>query len=289
VPGKAQAPETDTRAALGILLLAALCVVAGLTWLLTFNWPPQVACATSQCKEAREWVSSAVTVLVLLGGLFQYWRAQQWKRAEFVAAEMKAFFSDRDVRKVVTMIDWTQRHINLFNDINTNPRAWPLVSRQMQTRALYLHTLAKDVIAFDEKTSSEAPGSDLAGFTHEQAAIRDAYDAFLDGLERFSSYVTTGLVSVRDLRPYLKYWMYEIPKKGDDDENEWSCIFFAYVAFYDYTGVQRLFSAFGRDIAFGSPLFEDFLSTMRDKSLAERLRAELNTKAASSEMESLAR
>jgi hypothetical protein len=48
------------------------------------------------------------------------------------------------------------------------------------------------------------------GFTQSQAAIRDCYDAFLDGLGRFASYVKTGLIDVPSLRPYIRYWIEDI-------------------------------------------------------------------------------
>lgn len=41
-------------------------------------------------------------------GLIQYRRAQQWKRAEWVAQEMKGVFSDPLVQAALTMIDWGQ-------------------------------------------------------------------------------------------------------------------------------------------------------------------------------------
>ena len=43
-------------------------------------------------------------------------------------------------------------------------------------------------------------------FTQLEADIRAAFDWTLDGLERFYSYVQTGLVQISDLQPYLKYW-----------------------------------------------------------------------------------
>jgi hypothetical protein len=47
-------------------------------------------------------------------------------------------------------------------------------------------------------------------FTHAEAAIRDPYDALLDGFERLASYVKMGLVEVASLRPYIGYWVDDI-------------------------------------------------------------------------------
>jgi hypothetical protein len=47
-------------------------------------------------------------------GLYQYSRAQAWKRYEFVAAEIRQFDSDPQVRNGMLMIDWGTRDIELF-------------------------------------------------------------------------------------------------------------------------------------------------------------------------------
>ena len=95
-----------------------------------------------------------------------------WKRAEFLAKEMKEFFDNARVQNAPLLIDWGTRWIRLLDDSESN-RGNVVVTRQFQR------------------------------YTPAEAAIRDCYDAFLDGLERFSSYVQTGLINVRQLRPYL--------------------------------------------------------------------------------------
>jgi hypothetical protein len=54
--------------AVALILIVLIFVVAGL--LPTF--PISAACSTDACKEAREWLSFAVTVSVVIGGLYQY-------------------------------------------------------------------------------------------------------------------------------------------------------------------------------------------------------------------------
>ena len=49
-------------------------------------------------------------------GLMQYRRAQHWKRAEWVAQEMKSFLGDPIVQAVFLMIDWGSRRIALYPD-----------------------------------------------------------------------------------------------------------------------------------------------------------------------------
>jgi hypothetical protein len=255
-------------AVLGFGVLVVLLSLAHL--LVAHRWPPEALCDSKKCKEAREWIAYTVTVVVLLGGLFQYWRSQLWKRAEFVAAQMAAFFAAPAVRKATQMIDWAKRRIDLYDRPSDLPATWPLVSRRLQCRALLPHTVVAGVPnmsrdnsgddAVDESTSGIATDSDVAEFTRAEAAIRDAYDGFFGGLETFSSYVNTGLVSVSDLRPYLNYWLGDICSETDNsDDDLWTCCVFSYIAFYEYRGVQELFRAFGYNIDPCGELFRRFL------------------------------
>jgi hypothetical protein len=89
----------------------------------------------------------------------------------------------------------------------------------------------------------------IVGFTEPQVAIRDSYDAFLDGLERFASYVKTGLIDVHSLRPYIGYWIDDISSPTENiDDAAWSAALLTYISFYRFDGVLWLFDAFGSSI-----------------------------------------
>jgi hypothetical protein len=272
-----KSPTVDSAKSRGVL---ALMVVGGFLIVLIIlstmeswmAWPPVAKCGTEACKEGREWISAGVTLLVVLGGLYQYQKAQLWKRSEFVAAEMKAFFSDPEVRKATTMIDWAVRRINLFNTPDPDQSKWPVVSREMQCRALLPHSVIPD------KTESEAAADfgNISGsprlFTLQEAAIRDSYDRLLDGLERFASYIETRLVTRKDLEPYLGYWIRDIASTGEDEiEVRWTFLLFVYIDFYRFAGVQKLFRLNGVDVAFGSRRFDQTRAQMTDQGLVALL------------------
>jgi len=256
---------------LSLVAMAAsiLIVIAFTAHLLQYAWPPQVVCKAEECKEAREWIARSVTFLVLIGGLYQYWRSQLWKRAEFVAAQMATFFGLPNVRKARTMIDWAKRRINLYDEEPAESEKWPLVTRRLQSRALLPHTVVKGVLKIQAKpapgeivveSASPATDSDLAEFTRAEAAIRDAYDSFFDGIETFASYIRTGLVAPSDLRPYLGYWIDDIASQTDDpDDDLWTCSILSYIEFYGYKGIQDLFGAYGKNIRPGGDVFNHFL------------------------------
>jgi hypothetical protein len=274
-----------------VFVLGAISALLFVAYLLLPEWPPAAVCHNKACKEAREWIVSSITVLVILGGLYQYLRSQVWKRAEFVAAQMSAFFCQHYVRNATLMIDWTRRRIDLF-DQPRDRRKWPIVTRALQNRALLPHTVASKVPKIDNASQAGAASgltdvealesalildveadSRRAEYSATEAAIRDSYDAFLDGLETFAGYISTGLVRAQDLQPYLGYWIKDIVSKTPDrEEDAWTCSLLSYIAFYRYEGVQALFHAFRCDIHHGSELFIYFLDRVPEGPMAIALR-----------------
>ena len=191
-------------------------------------------------------------------GVFQYWQAQRWKRAEFIANEAKEFFANSLVTNATIMIDWAQRRVPLSTAANlADPATWPVVTREMQCLALRHHSETPDQL--DAISSGEA--SALTGFTAEQAAIRDSYDAFLDGLDRFGALLSTRLIGKRGLAPYLAYWVNDIVAPAANPvEAEWSARILVYIHLYGYDGVKRLFAKFGHRIEPCGKLFRQFMA-----------------------------
>lgn len=208
------------------------------------------------------------TVIAAGVGLRTFWRTEQWKRAEFLAREMKDFFSNRQVALALQMIDWDSRRLTLLGDADPNKTV--RVSRADQLRALLPHPLlGTDDLCGTSPTESDDQESACGAYSPEQAAIRDCYDAFLDGLERFASYVSSGLIEVSDLRAYLTYWIDDIHAPAENaDDAAWSAAILAYIEFYRFRGVQALFLAFERDIRPSQPCFTEFLRRMTDQDLA---------------------
>ena len=67
--------------------------------------------------DTGNWITLAAMsggLIAFLAGLTQYRRAQRWKRAEFVAGEMKEFKADPWVRNALLLLDWNERAIDLF-------------------------------------------------------------------------------------------------------------------------------------------------------------------------------
>jgi hypothetical protein len=215
--------------------------------------------------------------VLLLIGVLTYLRTEKWKRAEFLANEMKEFFSNSRVQKALLLIDWGCRNIQLLEDRPAD-QSRVVVTRQMQTMALRPHILMERASSLIEYSGSDVEtfvtdeAMSAVGFTQPQAAIRDCYDAFLDGLERFASYARTGLIDIGSLQPYIGYWIDNIYSRTDDpDDAAWCAALLTYMRFYQFDGVLWLFDAFGAPIRPSSATYVSFLKGMKDQRLASQL------------------
>jgi len=207
------------------------------------------------------------TICALYFGFRQYKRAEQWKRAEFVAKEIKEFESDPIVRNVLQMIDWGERRVNLFQKENTDYEEYIKVTREDQWRALLPHRLkeAYPSIHIDEKAVGEKR------YTSTETKIRDSYDVFLDYLQRFGNFIEAKLVSPNELRPYLIYWLESIAYGDSPEDINWRCALLGYINYYKFSGVVRLFQVYGIDISPEGEIFRDIKEKIEKKELCNAL------------------
>ncbi|MEP7377692.1 MAG: hypothetical protein ABI675_30085 [Chitinophagaceae bacterium] len=210
------------------------------------------------------------TFIAAIIAISSYLRNEKWKRSEFVANKMKDFLQNPRVQNALTLIDWGSRNILLLDE-HAKHRGEVRVTRQLQVRALLPHILLNKTGGSDEEYSANDK-SDPGSFSSAHAAIRDSFDALLDGFQLFSSYVKSNLISIEELNPYLQYWIDDIHSPAQDPEDAaWSAALLTYIHFYRFTGVQWLFKAFGKDISPDQKVYRTFLSGMKDQDLASQL------------------
>ncbi|MEP7375907.1 MAG: hypothetical protein ABI675_21100 [Chitinophagaceae bacterium] len=212
------------------------------------------------------------TLSVAIIAITTYQRNEKWKRAEFLAREMKEFQEKRPVQNTFKLIDWGSRSIPLLSE-----DAKDKVTREIQVHALLPHTVVNKKQGSDAEYSGLHADNAGSYYKPEEVAIRDSFDAFLDGLERFSYYVETGLVKAEGLRPYLEYWIDDIHSPAKDEEDAaWSAALLTYIQFYKFTGVQKLFAAFNKPIDPAQKVYTGFLRKMKDQELAKQIAASVN-------------
>lgn len=222
-----------------------------------------------------EWVSVALTALAGLGGVYafrlgrrEYREAQLWKRKEFVAAAMKDFSADPQVRNALQLVDWAVRRVNLSLSTEADPRDWPVVRRADQIAALRPHTL----LSGDDEEAQDSVKDGSLCFTPLQALIRDTYDALFDAFERFAGFVSARLVQVDDLEPYLSYWIKDIAAvEGSEEDCRWTLAIMAYISFYSFSGTVMLFKSFGHDIKVRGELWRKLAAAAHDEQLVSDL------------------
>jgi hypothetical protein len=209
------------------------------------------------------------TITALLFGVFQYRRSERWKRAEFVAKEIKEFESDRVVRNALLMIDWGVRKFNLNFVPNEQFENYIEVTREMQRKALMPHSSK----AIDDSEASACDGDGpVRGFTSVEALIRDTYDVLLDHLERFGNFVRSGLVSKEEFEPYLIYWLQSMTStEGSREDRSWRLALLTYISFYRYPGVNYLFKVYGMAIEPGGATYSALMSSLENDPLSRQL------------------
>jgi hypothetical protein len=207
-------------------------VSLSLIGLLYFTMPAQAV--SSKAKDASKLsLSDVLSILgsglglVTLGiGVYQYSAAQKWKRAEFVASQIKEFESDKDIKNVLLMLDWNSRKIQ-FSDEECIQ-----VTDELLSSALVPHTWNNN-----------------SSFSDAEALIRDSFDKFLNKLDRFEAFIEAGLVTKEDVQPYLNYWLNIL---GNAESERKPLIFYknlwSYIDYYQYSKTQKLLSRYGYSI-----------------------------------------
>lgn len=138
-------------------------------------------------SERIELAKIAAGTIAFAFGLWQYRKAQKWKRLEFVAGEMKIFFDDPATRLAMTMLDWRKKAIPLFKHRDAN---------------------SIEQVTVDYSLVAEALGTDPElKYDRYKSAIREIFERYLEFLARFEGFIAAGLVKRKDFTPYLDYWV----------------------------------------------------------------------------------
>jgi hypothetical protein len=162
--------------------------------------------------------SSFIAVITLAFGVWQYWKAQKWKRAEFVAAQIKEFESNPLVRCAMRMLDFPEDPIKLDGQ----------------------------AISLSQEILAEAlPHEDLKRkFSPGEIEIRRAFCDFFDGLERMHHFLQVGLIDLEHVTPYLKYWFRRFTTT-DYMNQDFLYSVWTFIDGYEYEGVRQLAEHFG--------------------------------------------
>ena len=122
-------------------------------------------------------VSAACAIAVFFFGILQYRSSENWKRSEFVAAQIKEFGSDKINDTVLKMMDYDPARVELFPDKAKVDDRYVDVKFDMLTKAI------------DKEN----------GFTDIEFQIRIYFEYFLKSLSRFKYFLDSGAIEPQEL------------------------------------------------------------------------------------------
>jgi hypothetical protein len=169
-------------------------------------------------------------LLVFFYGVWKYNRAQQWKRAEYVAQEMKEFNRKESTQAIKVLLDWINPEISLPDE----------------TGAIKLTRVADAEVP----VALRIPTDSSEHFNRKEFALRGMFDEFFDNLDQIGHYLQTKLVEPANVKPYLDYWLRIISGArkvggGLDKPAAYLDALATYIKHYGWSGVTLLFERCG--------------------------------------------
>jgi hypothetical protein len=122
-------------------------------------------------------LSAACAIAVFLFGILQYRSSENWKRSEFVAAQIKDFNSDKINHAVLLMMDYDPARVELFPEKANLKDQYVDVKFAMLVKAIG-----------QEKEFSDA-----------EFQIRIFFEHFLTSLSRFNYFLASGAIEPQEL------------------------------------------------------------------------------------------
>ena len=184
-PGDAASPETAVmmayceRCGQRIATDAPTCPRCGVVRIRQTSWPIRVARALAVALPVVIGLVSAVVATI------EYRDAQQWKRQEFLATEIKELRSDYSSHLAMQMLDWNGRHYELTAGVHDSV----MVTDDTLLSALMPHP------------------AKVGGFNDNETLIRDHFDDFFDRLGVLERHIKSDLIKSEDLVPHIGYYL----------------------------------------------------------------------------------
>jgi hypothetical protein len=219
--------------------------------------------------------------LLLIGGALswgaaRYTRQQQWQRLEFLRQAVKEFESDPEIKKALKILDFEEYRdyqidappghetfsFRITDQVLCNAladhshrtrRKHQLERRQALEKASALgmakdgdKAAAKDISRQGTENTAQLDLVTLRQYQIE-TALRDWFNKLLNGLEHFGYFIESGLVTQKELRPWMNYWVKLIgdPTYRRPGASRFYDALYSYIHHSGFFGVQKLFERFG--------------------------------------------
>lgn len=174
-------------------------------------------------KDAFTSIGAVGTLAIFSLGLWQYRRAETWKKSEFIAKLYKEFVEDAACQRAMWMIDWHSRPINFGTEAHP------------------------DIVDYDEGL---LPGAlrttdNKRKFTETEMKIRDTFDSFFNYIDQFERAMQNNLVQPEQVFPYFEYWIEMLAGKRHMTAEARTCVM-GYIDGYGFKDVRSFLDRWPR-------------------------------------------
>ena len=227
--------------------------------------PPPATEVLTLVDMSTRWLG-ALALLVGAGaataGIYQYRRHCQWRRLETVRQVVVDFCDNPAVQKAIAILDYEE--YRLFDVELPSGEVVAVEATDFRLRrALRSHDeMVKTRRGLDEIAARVAQGGNvddkIARIVEQyrtqefpiELTLRDWFDEFLMGLERFNAMIEAGMASAEAFKPFILYWVKLVGdrrfrRKGGSGFYDQ---LFHYIHWAGFGGVQRLFERYGYKI-----------------------------------------
>jgi hypothetical protein len=84
-------------------------------------------------------------------------------------------------------------------------------------------------------------------FGEPHFSVRMIFDEFFTDLAMFQHHIDAGLIKLKDVRPYLRYWIKSINGYGLIYDSSVACQINQFLRYFDHTGVLRFSKLMGHE------------------------------------------
>lgn len=140
--------------------------------------------------------------------VYEYTNKLNWERNKFLLDRLELFFKDQNTKNIELILDW-----NKIKIINENKEYF--ISDAILLEALKTHDIKH---SFDDT----------------ELFLRNSFDDYFDKLTEFIILAESGMISKKNLKNFLRYWIEILNGKKRNKPLELSQQFSKYLDFYGY-------------------------------------------------------
>jgi hypothetical protein len=168
------------------------------------------------------------TITAAIGGGFALWRwivDQRWRRVQYAQQLVKEFFSNKNTALALRMLD-------AAGEMELPPN-----NEGGENQAIFLNEqmLIESLLTLDQRQM----------FNEPYFTIRMIFDQFFTDLSMFQHHIDAKLIKLKDVRPYLEYWIKSLNGYGKIYTVALARQINAFLVSFDYAAVLKLSNSMG--------------------------------------------